>query len=58
LQYGAPTELPARLPVPGKPTPAEAVNDVPASTGPQVTVRRFVLDARIALDDAVMQAAI
>jgi hemolysin activation/secretion protein len=58
LQYGAPTELPARLPVPGKPTPAEAVNDVPASTGPQVSVRRFVLDARVGLDDAVMQAAV
>jgi hemolysin activation/secretion protein len=58
LQYGAPTELPARLPVPGRPTPDEAVNDVPASTGPQVTVRRFVLDARAELDEAVMQAAI
>ena len=58
LQYGAPTELPALLPVPGRPAPAEAVNDVPASTGPQVTVRRFVLDARAELDDAVMQAAI
>ncbi len=58
LQYGAPTELPARLPVPGRATTAEAVNDVPASTGPQVTVRRFVLDARAELDEAVMQAAI
>ena len=58
LQYGAPTELPARLPVPGRATTAEAVNDVPASTGPQVTVRRFVLDAHVELDEAVMQAAI
>jgi len=58
LQYGATTELPARLPVPGRPTPAEAINDTPASTGPQVTVRRFVLDARVELDDSVMQAAI
>ena len=51
LQYGAPTELPARLPVPGRATTAEAVNDVPASTGPQVTVRRFVLDAHVELDE-------
>jgi hemolysin activation/secretion protein len=58
LQYGAPTELPALLPVPGRPTPAEAVNDVPASTGPQVTVRRFVLDARVPLDAAAFQAAV
>ena len=58
LQYGAPTELPALLPVPGRPAPAEAVNGVLASTGPQVTVRRFVLDARAELDEAVMQAAI
>ena len=58
LQYGAPTELPARLPVPGRPAPAEVLNDVPASTGPQVTVRRFVLDARVPLDAAAFQAAV
>ena len=58
LQQGAPSESPARLPVPGRPAPAEALKDPPPSTGPQVTVRRFVLDARIALDDAVIQAAV
>ena len=58
LQHGAPTELPARLPVPGRPAPAEAINDGPASSGPHVSVRRFVLDARVGLDDAVMQAAV
>ena len=51
-------DAPARLPVPGRPAPAEAVNDAPASTGPRVTVRRFVLDAHVELDEAVMQAAI
>ena len=58
LQQGAPSESPARLPVPGRPAPAEALKDPPPSTGPQVTVRRFVLDAGIALDDAVIQAAV
>jgi hemolysin activation/secretion protein len=38
--------------------PAEAINDGPASSGPHVTVRRFVLDARVGLDDAVVQAAV
>ena len=58
LQYGAPTELPARPPAPGKPAPAKAINDVSASTGPQVTVRGFVLEARVPLDAASWQAAV
>ena len=58
LQHGAPTEPPARLPVPGMPLPAEHLNDVPADAGPKVSVRRFVLEARVEIDAAALQAAV
>ena len=43
LQQGAPSESPARLPVPGRPAPAEAIIDAPSEVGPTVTVRRLSL---------------
>ena len=58
LQHGAPTEPPARLPVPGMPLPAEDLNDVPADAGPKVSVHRFVLEARVEIDAAALQAAV
>lgn len=58
LQHGAPMAQPAPLPAPGKRLPAEAIIDGPAEAGPTVTVRRFVLEARISLDAAVVQAAV
>jgi len=58
LQHGAPMAQPAPLPAPGKRLPAEAIIDGPAEAGPTVTVLRFVLEARIPLDAAVVQAAV
>ena len=58
LQHGAPTEPPARLPVPGLPLPAETASEAPTDAGPTFTVRRFVLDARVSLDAAALQAAV
>ena len=58
LQQGAPMDPPARLPVPGRLLPDQAASEAPAEAGPTVTVRRFVLDARVSLDAAVLQAAI
>ena len=58
LQNSAPMELPTRLPLPGPLLPAETTGDAPADAGPKVSVRRFVLDARVPLDAAAFQAAV
>ena len=58
LQNSAPTEPPSRLPLPGPLLPAETTVDAPADAGPKVSVRRFLLDARLPLDAAAFQAAV
>ena len=58
LQNSAPMELPTRLPLPGPLLPAETTGDAPADAGPKVSVRRFLLDARVPLDAAAFQAAV
>lgn len=58
LQHDSPMDVPARLPVPGRPVPAEVVGDTAAGAGPKVTVNRFLLEARIPLDDAAWRAAV
>ena len=58
LQNCAPMELPTRLPLPGPLLPAETTGDAPADAGPKVSVRRFLLDARVPLDAAAFQAAV
>ena len=58
LQHGAPMDPPVALPVPGRLLPTEAASEVPTEAGPTVTVRRFVLDARVSLDADALQAAI
>ena len=48
----------SRLPPLGRSLSAEAADDVAATAGPKVTVRRFVLEAGVALDAAALQAAV
>ena len=58
LQHGSTMEPSSRLPPLGRSLSAEAADDVAAAAGPKVTVRRFVLEAGIALDAAALQAAV
>lgn len=58
LQNSAPMEPPTRLPLPGPLLPAETTGDAPADAGPRVSVRRFLVDARVPLDAAAFQAAV